>query len=363
MFGLGQMNKQSPSRYYYLDHFLLICGLLLSAGCTRDKSHIGNPQASFYYWRSSFSLSNPEKAIIDSLKVRKLYIKFFDVDWNPYSQSAQPTGIIQFLSTVPESVHIVPTVFITNRTIEHLQKNEVGLLAHRISKKILSLIPQNQQNKVEEFQLDCDWTERTKLKYFHLLDSLNQSCKKNKITLSVTIRLHQYADPQRTGIPPVERGVLMFYNMGEMEGKNAQNSILDLNIGRQYLNQKKSYPIHLNIALPLFCWGVLIRGERVVNLLHDIEQEDLQDSTFFHCIGKNLYKASEGHYCNGVYIYPNDIIRFESVSTEQLTETAALIKRQFHDQSFEVIFFHLEPNLEARYGISHLRSLISSFSS
>jgi len=299
--------------------------------------------------------------MIDSLHTKKLFIKVFDIDWNPYARNPQPLALIRFISALPENLSIVPTVFITNRTFEHLQNGELDQFSEKIIHKIFTIIPLHNRNSVKEIQMDCDWSKKTKSKYFHLLEAMNKSLKDSGIIISATIRLHQYADPVNTGVPPVQQGVLMFYNMGELEGPNAVNSILDINVGKQYLDRASSYPIHLDIALPLYGWGVLIRNERVVNLLHDVRSEELQDSTLFLNIGTNLYRACRGHYFRGVYVYPDDRIRLESVSMEQLYDASKIIKKCFRKHSYEIIFFHLEPTLEAQYGISNLRSFLCAF--
>jgi hypothetical protein len=349
--------------HFRINILVVIFNLLLLSGCSNDNSHKNIPQSSFYFWRSAFTLSLPEKAMIDSLHTKKLFIKVFDIDWNPYTQDPQPLSLIRFISALPEKLSIVPTVFITNRTFEHLRNGDIDQISERIKNKIFSIIPANNRNSVKEIQIDCDWSKKTKAKYFHFLEAMSRRLKDSDIIISATIRLHQYADPVNTGVPPVQQGVLMFYNMGELEGPNAVNSILDVNVGKQYLDRAYSYPIHLDIALPLYRWGVLIRRERVVNLLHDLQSEELQDSTLFQNIGTNKYRARRGHYVSGVYVYPDDRIRLESVTIEQLYYASTMLKKHFYSQSFDIIFFHLEPSLEAQYGISNIRSLLISFSS
>ena len=337
------------------------CLLMLLCGCSKEKSQGSAAQASFYYWRSTFALSVDEKKILDSLHTRKLFIKFFDVDWNPYSRMAQPLAVIQCQSALSESIDMVPTVFITNRTFEHLRSAEGDQLAEKVKNKIFSIVRANFKRTVKEIQIDCDWTDRTKKIYFRFLEVMKNSLDKDNIILSATIRLHQYCAPNDRGVPPVHQGVLMFYNMGEMEGTGAVNSILDLNIGRQYLRQAGMYPLHLDIALPLYSWGVLIRRDKIVNLLHEMQFESLKDSLLYKRTGKNLYSVRKSHYDSGVYLYANDQIRYESVSMEQLKIAVDDLRDKFYLQSSVLIFFQIDPLLEKQYGIAGLRSLLSSF--
>jgi len=337
------------------------CLLMLLCGCSKEKSRGDAAHASFYYWRSNFALSFDEKKILDSLHTRKLYMKFFDVDWNPYSQTAQPLAVIQFQSALSESIDIVPTVFITNRTFDHLRNAEADQLTEKIKNKIFAIVHANIKRTVKEMQIDCDWTGRTRKIYFRFLELMKNSLDKNNIILSATIRLHQYSAPNDRGVPPVHQGVLMFYNMGEMEGTGAVNSILDLNIGRQYLRKAGKYPIHLDIALPLYNWGVLIRRGKIVNLLHDMQFESLKDSSLYERTDKNLFSVRKSHYDSGVYLYANDQIRYESVSMEQLKIAVDDLRDKFYLQSSSLIFFQIDPLLEKQYGIASIRSLLSSF--
>jgi hypothetical protein len=288
-------------------------------------------------------------------------MKFFDVDWNTFTRNPQPVAVIQFISVPPESIEIVPTIFITNRTFEHISNSDASQLSRRIIKKIYSLIPTSFQKAVKEIQMDCDWSDRTKGKYFKFLDTMRSILNDSVIILSATIRLHQFGDPVHRGVPPVDQGVLMYYNMGEMEGPYAVNSIFDLEVGRRYLLKVDTYPLHLDVVLPLYSWGVLIRRDKIVNLLHDIQREILQDTTFFENIAANMYSVKKNHYYNGTYLYVNDKIRYEAVGIEQLQYAVDDLRRKFSDQSPSIIFFQLGPTLEKQYGTPAIRSLVSSF--
>ncbi len=68
----------------------------------------------FYYWKSVFKLSEYEKAALQKYHATRLYIKFFDVDWDASTRQAIPKAVIKFKENPP--VEFVPTVFITNRT-------------------------------------------------------------------------------------------------------------------------------------------------------------------------------------------------------------------------------------------------------
>ena len=53
---------------------------------------------------------------MDTLQVHKLYIKYFDVDWDEAKEEAVPLAVVQIKDRLDATLEIIPTVFITNRT-------------------------------------------------------------------------------------------------------------------------------------------------------------------------------------------------------------------------------------------------------
>lgn len=100
-----------------------------------------------------------------------------------------------------------------------------------------------------EIQIDCDWTLKTKVNYFAFLNALKKISHK---TISCTLRLYPFKYPEIMGTPPVDKATLMCYNLTKPLESENKNSILDNNELRSYLKNTEKYPIHLDIALPLF---------------------------------------------------------------------------------------------------------------
>jgi hypothetical protein len=67
---------------------------------------------------------------------------------------------------------------------------------------------------------------------------------------------------ERTGVPPVDRGMLMFYNMGRFSADPEARAIFDLESARRYLARISSYPLPLDLALPMWSWTVAPRSLR-----------------------------------------------------------------------------------------------------
>ena len=340
---------------------LLIClvGLLmLLSGCTRTVSpRVITP--SFYYWRTTLPLTIADRELTDSLNVGRLYMRFFDIDWDPAAHDARPLAPLTPAESGPESLEVVPTVFITNRTFSEVSGTAVDRLADRILVKVFAMAPTVTSAPIAEVQMDCDWTESTRENYFRLLAALKRLRPFLRVT--ATIRLHQWAYQKQTGIPPVDGGVLMFYNMGNLEHPTGPGSILDVDIGSQYLEQASDYPLHLDVALPLFRWGVVLREGKVVHLVHDLNNADISPDRMEETSRPATFRVRKSHYLQGVYVYRNDIVRVEEPTLAQLMESARLLSKSFQTSDLRVVFYHLDPSLRERYTNEDLRGILACF--
>jgi hypothetical protein len=133
---------------------------------------------------------------------------------------------------------------------------------------------------VRELQIDCDWTDLTRAAFFDFVTELRVLVHREGALLSATIRLHQVKYRERTGVPPVDRGMLMFYNMGGITADADTRSIFDRARAESYLARLPEYPLPLDAALPIWSWTVHTRGDRVVGLLQSTDPAELVDPTY-----------------------------------------------------------------------------------
>ncbi len=340
--------------FRFLGVLLTITFIFSSCGSKR------NPEASFYYWKSVFRLSSVEKQTLSQLQVSRLYVKFFDVDWNDETRQALPVAEIRFAEPVPASLTVVPTVFITNRTMRQIPESQLDDLAHKLVTKLTSMM-QEQKLTLSEIQLDCDWSGKSRETFFRLVSLVKTKVAARAILLSATIRLHQLKYIGRTGVPPVDKGVLMFYNIGNLDGSNTDNSIMDLTIARQYLRRLKEYPLPLDVALPVYRWAVLTREDRIVNLLTNLTLESLTDTSRYEPIGEKKIRVRQSHYLQSVYLYPGDELRFEAVSPDQLEEAADMLTPIINQPNPSVIFYYLDESTVTRYAPKTLETVVRRF--
>lgn len=230
--------------------------LLLTTGC--DSGEKAPVVRSVYFWSTVFELDSTQMDFIRSNNIRKIYLRYFDVVTNNQGE-VLPNATVQFVTAQPDSVEIIPTVFITNECMTHAPDD----LADKILGRILQMNETRDIFGVREIQIDCDWSGRTRAAYFAMLEQLTAKAKDKGIDISTTIRLHQLSQTP----PPVSRGVLMMYNTSDIKDKE-HNPILDIKDVKPYMKYLKSYKLPLSTAYPMFYWDLLFRGERFVGIMH-----------------------------------------------------------------------------------------------
>ncbi|PBQ33163.1 hypothetical protein CNR22_15735 [Sphingobacteriaceae bacterium] len=294
-------------------------------------------ETSFYYWKTNFKLSALESEILQKNKVETLYIRFFDIDLSKETQKPVPLGLLAHEDSIPREFHIIPVVFITNRTFINLSKAEIDLLAKHVIQKIDAL-----KSDYEELQFDCDWSNKTKDNYFYFLEQIRKIIGKNK-NLSSTIRLHQVKYYNKTGIPPVERGMIMFYNMGDLSSKKETNSIYNKTNSDKYIKYLKNYPLPSDVALPIFNWYVHYRDGKVLGLITKKTIPDVRDTTHFARIEKSFsFAVKLSFFENGIYYQEEDVLRKEELSEEELLNAAKDVLENLPTLKRKIVYYDLD---------------------
>jgi hypothetical protein len=342
---------------------VLLCFSFFS--CTKNIT-----ETSFYYWKTKFHLSPAEKNTLQELHVRSLYVRFFDVDIDPDTQEPIPVGVIDGFDSIYENVNIIPVVFITNRTFLNPGKADISKLANNIIKKINSI-----KNNYNEFQVDCDWSGKTKENYFFFLEEVKKLISKD-VKLTCTIRLHQVKYTVKTGVPPVNRGILMFYNMGDLSDMNGENSIYSTKIAEKYTPFLKTYELPLDVALPIFKWYVHYRNNAVIGLITKMDSPKINDTVNFKEFENSpLEKGGRGidsenntkfnvrtdHLENGIFYRTGDVLKFETISKEQLIEAAELLRQNLKQENRKIIFYDLDENNLNNYDKETFTKVITTF--
>lgn len=232
--------------------------LLLITSCT-DRTPEVKTRA-MYYWNTSFRIDAQKEKFMADHRVERLYVRYFDVVENNNGEPV-PNATIRFDSAVACKQELIPTVYIHN---DCMRSKHDGL-AEKILTRLLQMNETHHIGKVNEIQIDCDWTQSTRRNFFAFLQELHALTKQKGITLSATIRLHQLSQP----VPPVDCGVLMVYNTGDLRKIDVEKPILDLNDVKPYLGQLKKYDLPMAAAFPIYKWDLVFRNGKFVDIQHE----------------------------------------------------------------------------------------------
>jgi len=290
----------------------------------------------FYHWKTKLFLDSSTISNLDSLKVEKIYVKFFDIDWNSSFGEATPQAIL-IADDFDFKKEVIPTIYITNRTFLNTDLSAQKLLAQRTAKKITDLSKKYNIPISNEIQFDCDWSGKTRVGFFNFIKNFKKEIN-SKIKISSTIRLHQVKYFKKTGIPPVDKGMLMFYNMSDLDDWETDNSILDLTEAEKYLTNFDKYPLPLDLALPAYSWAVLFRNGELIKLIPEVKKPELAQ---FELMEPNRYKVNQSAYFKGHYLYENDWIRFENIERDSLLKAANRLAEIIENPNLTVSFYHL----------------------
>ncbi len=214
-----------------------------------------------YFWRTDLRLDSTEQAFLQRHHINKVYCRYFDVVISEADAEPKPNATISFSSTLPDSIELIPTIYITEDCMH--QKHQG--LAEKIVKRIRQMNETNDISSVSEIQIDCDYTSKSRKTYYQFLEEVKQAWGQ---TLSTTIRLHQLS----MAVPPVDYGVLMIYNTGDPRKWEERNPILDIRDVQPYLKRLDDYPLPLAAAYPVYQWVRTIRNIRVE---HTVEADEI----------------------------------------------------------------------------------------
>lgn len=312
----------------------------------------------FYFWKSEFELSEHQKKLLNETESRKLYFHFFDVDVEAGKQEATPKAIIRFTDSLPSGIEVIPVIYIAQKVFNKLDDANLRLLAHRIV-NMSKQISQANNLSWKEFQIDCDWTTGNQDSYFGFLNYLKNELPEGTL-LSCTIRLHQVKYPEKTGVPPVDRGVLMFYNMGEIKTFDTTNSIYNYEVSEKYLDRLKAYPLELDYALATYGWLLHYRLNKLQGILPESEHQAIETSELFRQIGNTHFCLKNG-FCGERYFMKGDVVEFEHSNFDLCQQAARQLKNHCNSKEFNIIFYHLSSDEIGLYDAEKIESIRNIF--
>ncbi|MFI5203280.1 MAG: hypothetical protein ACHQF2_02200 [Flavobacteriales bacterium] len=356
---------------------IIACVMLVScAPSAKRKKEVINPNLSFYYWRTDFKLGETERDWIKETRCQKMYVRFFDLDFEQYGShpGVIPIGRLQNIHEFPENVNVVPVVYITQDAIGALEDRlSLYTCAKRTVEKITRMAKRHGCNEIKEYQLDCDWTSQTKKVYFDFIEEIKKLV--SPATVSVTLRLYQYKYRKESGIPPADRVTLMYYNMGNFQSTEDKSYILDNKTGVDYIRNTKPYPVKLDMALPLYYQSRLFSTAQsgFISFISPQKFDLVEDLDFMQKKGIHTYEVHKNNWCTAYEsatryqdFQPGleDFCRAEwliddKYEYEELEEAFNILKQTINCSDFQVIFFHLDSTYLNNYNANELKNMVS----
>lgn len=325
--------------------------LLLTAltGCTgRDKASIDDKAwhgVGMYYWRTSWQVTPEDSTWIQSRSISRIYMRLFDVVLQ--EGKAMPSATIKLPERIDlPGVEIVPVVFVdvdVLRKAKDASETEARELGRRIATRCASICRTHHLD-IQEIQIDCDWTAQTEKAYWELLDGVKQEISSSGCKLSSTIRLHQLAKTP----PPVDYGVLMLYNTGDLKTsghEDSHNPILDERDVTPYLQYLSDYKLPLTVALPDFSWQALYEGKDFKGILYGINLNDKhifvrdKKQDIYYVIASRVVPLNIGAGGFDIHLSPGQHVKVWRVD-EATRQSIKCKAEQFRPSLFEgVVYF------------------------
>ena len=341
---------------------LLLAALL--AACSKRQEPVTN---AMYYWSTTFDIDSAKTLFMQQHHVQKLYIRYFDVIVDDGTGELMPNASIRFpvsreggnlepshpRTPVPPKENIlgekeiVPTIFIVN---DVMRKNTDGL-AEKILKRVMQMNETHGIKNVHELQIDCDWSVKTRQRFFAFMKELHQLAQKEGLRLSATIRLHQLAQKP----PSCDRGILMMYNTGDFSNFDDEHPILDMKVVHPYLQHLKSYSLPLATAYPIFAYDVVFRefsrseerGERRENSPKGGEKSSLTPRSPLPA-PRYIYIGLQ-HFDGEIPVMAGDTIVRRYASFDEVMQVRRAIDKLRPDANREVILFDLNSTSITRF--------------
>ena len=299
----------------------LVAAALLSA-CSGEKA--AEPVRAVYYWSTVLDIDTAKTAFIKAHGVSRMYVRYFDVVQDDDGRPV-PNATLRFKTGVPGGLDVVPVVYIVNECMA----GDTSGLAANVLRRVLQMSETNDVKGVREVQIDCDWTRRTRRRYFGFLQTLVRMAAERGLSVSATIRLHQLSETP----PPVKRGVLMMYNTGDFTDISCRKPILDMRDAAPYLRNLAQYKLPLAAAYPIYSWRILFRGGKYVGIMH--RDDDLP-------------------------VLTGDTIVTRTPTVSDITEAARAVTARRSDATREVVLFDLSNQNITRYSHEDYETIYNS---
>ncbi len=333
----------------------------ITASCGRQSSEI-IPQEAVYYWQNNQpALNQSESEFLKNQEIKKMYVKFFEVEKSGNELIPSAKFQLKLSEESIRDVQIVPTIYIRNELFKNCSEIQIEELAENvfflITKKFNEQV-RSKEAQISEIQIDCDWTISTQKNYFSFLKKFKS---KGKFTLSATLRLYPYKFPDKMGVLPVDRAMLMCYNLVSPLEAGSRNSILDLRELKKYLVGAKEYPVALDLALPIYSVALIVQNNHFAGI-HYLNNEELKQSLVLE--KEPWYFSKVDTVLNNLYLRKGDKVKLETISAERIEDALKIIRKNVtFRQGMSLALFHLQEQQIQQFSHAQISSFYNTFTS
>src|SRR5437763_2701353 len=90
------------------------------------------PKRAFYHWKTQWYVSPALLTNLTDNRIDRLYMRFFDVEWDDIENIPRPVSPLRFQSPSPTGVEVVPVVYIVNAAFLKMPYDGVEGFADRV---------------------------------------------------------------------------------------------------------------------------------------------------------------------------------------------------------------------------------------
>ena len=320
-----------------MKYIKLIIFILIFSACSNNKIEKG-----ICFIESDFILPKKESKILLQSKIHKLYIKYFDIEWDKTKKQATFKNIVHFKDKPVRPFYIVPCIYIEKRMLNNSDIAFLEDLANKACIQILNLNEKYQLNEnIIEIQIHYQWNNENLRNYLTFLKFINKNNLLEDKILTINIPLNQLQELQNIKNLPFEKGMLQCFNFQNSDNYNNQNSIFDLTEAEKYIDKINSCEFPLDFNLPSFSRCIVFNNEKYIYQTIKFDKNILSNYEIYENIQQNYYKALINNEINGMEIQKNYIIRFENVKEDDLLKFLEKIHIKSNNPSVSLSFYNL----------------------
>ncbi|HWL00333.1 MAG TPA: hypothetical protein VNQ55_10315, partial [Parapedobacter sp.] len=125
------------SRYIPVVGMLLLS--LLCGGCGQSQPPVA---ASYYYWKTVYNPDSTERSAIRNAGANRIFVRIMDVDNQGPNGEAIPVSAVSFKEPLPDTLAVVPVVYIVNNVLKEVPSNKLDALATNICRFVSGKLKQ-----------------------------------------------------------------------------------------------------------------------------------------------------------------------------------------------------------------------------